>query len=94
MGSWAHQHHDAHTNQIPKLVMSSSPSTRFTGEDIDGLSEDEMPKLPLQQYMQGYAESKARGEMAVTAACCDELMTVSVAPHQASGRSGAWWAPV
>jgi nucleoside-diphosphate-sugar epimerase len=30
---------------VKKIVMSSSPSTRFTGEDVDGLTEDEMPKL-------------------------------------------------
>jgi nucleoside-diphosphate-sugar epimerase len=69
-------------NQVPKLVFSSSPSTRFDGSDVDGLTEDEMPKLPQAKYMQMYAETKAMGELAVTAACCDELLTVSVAPHQ------------
>ena len=34
--------------------MSSSPSTRFTGEDVDGLTEDQMPPLPLKEYMQVY----------------------------------------
>lgn len=62
--------------------MSSSPSTRFDGSHVDGLTEAEMPALPLQRYMQSYAETKAQGEMALTAACCDELMTVAVAPHQ------------
>mmetsp|Transcript_27980 Transcript_27980/g.78255 ORF Transcript_27980/g.78255 Transcript_27980/m.78255 type:complete len:406 (+) Transcript_27980:70-1287(+) len=70
---------------VPKIVMSSSPSTRFTGEDIDGSSEDEMPQLPLPSYMQAYAGSKARGEMAMTEACCDSLMTVAIAPHQVYG---------
>ena len=32
-----------------------------------------------------YAETKAQGEKAVAAACCDELLTVSVAPHQVYG---------
>ena len=36
---------------VPKIVMSSSPSTRFEGPDVDGLTEDEMPKLPLKAYM-------------------------------------------
>jgi nucleoside-diphosphate-sugar epimerase len=71
---------------IRKIVFSSSPSTRFTGDDVDGLTEDEMPQLPLKQgYMQTYAETKAMGEMAMTAACSNDLMTVSVAPHQVYG---------
>jgi nucleoside-diphosphate-sugar epimerase len=70
---------------VRKCVMSSSPSTRFTGEDIDGLSEDEMPALPLKSYMQAYAGSKARGELAMRAACSDDFMTVAVAPHQVYG---------
>ena len=28
---------------INKIVFSSSPSTRFTGVDVDGLTEEEMP---------------------------------------------------
>jgi hypothetical protein len=35
--------------------------------------------------MQDYAETKAMGEMAVRQACCDELMTIAVAPHQVGG---------
>lgn len=31
---------------VKKVVMSSSPSTRFDGSDVDGLTEDQMPKLP------------------------------------------------
>ncbi|CBH12660.1 NAD(p)-dependent steroid dehydrogenase-like protein [Trypanosoma brucei gambiense DAL972] len=75
---------------VKKLVMSSSPSTRFKGglfhrPCVDGLTEDEMPKLPLDSYMQMYAETKAEAELAVTAASCDDLLTVSVAPHQVYG---------
>ena len=70
---------------VPKIVMSSSPSTRFDGSDIDGLTEADMPELPMSTYMQAYAESKAHGELAMSAACSDELMTVSVAPHQVYG---------
>jgi len=68
-----------------KIVMSSSPSTRFDGKDVDGLTEDQMPKLPQRSYLQEYAASKARGEMALREACCDDLMTVAVAPHQVYG---------
>eukprot|EP00043_Microstomoeca_roanoka_P015941 m.160514 g.160514 ORF g.160514 m.160514 type:complete len:401 (+) comp16363_c0_seq1:89-1291(+) len=72
-------------HKVSKLVMSSSPSTRFDGSDVDGLTEDDMPKLPLRNYMQAYAETKAMGEMAVTAACSPSLMTIAVAPHQVYG---------
>ncbi len=70
---------------VPKIVMSSSPSTRFDGSDVDGLTEDEMPSLPMPSYLQAYAASKAAGEKACTDACCDELMTVAIAPHQVYG---------
>lgn len=70
---------------IPKIVMSSSPSTRFDGSDVDGLTEAEMPALPQASYLQTYAETKAMGEVAMTEACCDELMTCAVAPHQVYG---------
>ena len=70
---------------VKKIVFSSSPSTRFTGVDVDGLTEDEMPKLPLDKYMQPYAETKAMGEIAMSEACTNEFMTVAVAPHQVYG---------
>lgn len=70
---------------VKKIVMSSSPSTRFTGVDVDGLTEDEMPSLPLNKYLQMYAESKANGEMAMLKACTNDFMTIAVAPHQVYG---------
>ena len=70
---------------VRKIVMSSSPSTRFDGSDIDGLTEAEMPALPQASYLQTYAETKAMGEKAMTDACCDALMTCAVAPHQVYG---------
>lgn len=77
-------------HNVHKLVFSSSPSTRFKGSlfsrpDLDGLTEDDMPKLPLASYMQQYAGTKAMGEMAVVEACGDDLLAVSVAPHQVYG---------
>lgn len=87
------------SNGITKVVMSSSPSTRFTGVDVDGLTEDEMPSLPLDKYLQAYAATKAKGEMAMTQATLDNqrannnsnssnvppFYAVSVAPHQVYG---------
>jgi nucleoside-diphosphate-sugar epimerase len=69
--------------KVPKLVFSSSPSTRFTGADVQGLREDQMP-IP-DQFLALYAETKAMGEKAVHKACCDSLLTISVAPHQVYG---------
>lgn len=76
---------------VKKLVYSSSPSTRFTGGDVKGLSEDEMP-IP-DKFVALYAETKAMGEKAVHKACSDELLTVSVAPHQLYGKYDSLFLP-
>lgn len=75
---------------IKKLVFSSSPSTRFKGSlfhrpNVDGLREEDMPKIPLNKYMQMYAATKAQGELAVREAVSDDFWTVAVAPHQVYG---------
>jgi nucleoside-diphosphate-sugar epimerase len=72
-------------HKIPRLVQSTSPSTRFTGKDVRGMREEQMPILKPGQFLEPYAESKAMGEVAIRNACCDELMTVAVAPHQVYG---------
>lgn len=81
---------------VRRIVMSSSPSTRFEwGVEVDGASEDELPRLPQPPgaYMQAYAETKAQGELALRAACCAELMTVAVAPHQVYGPRDSLFLP-
>ena len=79
---------------VKKMVMSSSPSTRFEwSRDYDGVSEAEMPEVPLPSgsSVQSYAETKALGEAALRAANGDSvtgggrLATVAVAPHQVYG---------
>ena len=77
--------------RVPKLVNSSSPSTRFTGADIRNLTEDELP-MPTTKFLQVYAETKAIAERLVAEACQDDdnentpfFGTVSVAPHQIYG---------
>jgi nucleoside-diphosphate-sugar epimerase len=72
-------------NGVTKCVFSSSPSTRFTGEDLDGVTEADLPPLPLPRYLQAYAETKALGELALTRACSASFMTIAVAPHQVYG---------
>lgn len=63
---------------------STSPSTRFTGEDVEGATEDQLP-IP-DKFLALYAETKAMGEVEVTKACKPGgLLTVSVGPHQIYG---------
>jgi nucleoside-diphosphate-sugar epimerase len=71
-------------HKVPKLVYSSSPSTRFTGKDVEGLREDQLP-FPA-TWLETYAETKAYGEQAVSQANDPpRLMTIAVAPHQIYG---------
>lgn len=79
---------------IKRLVMSSSPSTRFPYPDpnINGYSEDQLFEINKGHYaprfLQPYAETKAMGERAILDACGksdDELLTIAVAPHQVYG---------
>jgi nucleoside-diphosphate-sugar epimerase len=72
-------------NKVPRLVFSSSPSTRFTGGDIEGLREDQM-EIP-ETFLAMYAETKAYAEKEVHKACDPEngFYTISVAPHQVYG---------
>mmetsp|Transcript_953 Transcript_953/g.1511 ORF Transcript_953/g.1511 Transcript_953/m.1511 type:complete len:364 (-) Transcript_953:428-1519(-) len=72
-------------NNIPKLIGSSSPSTRFDGNDIDGLKESDLSIRPSGEFLEPYAETKAMGEVALREACCPELLTVAIAPHQVYG---------
>jgi nucleoside-diphosphate-sugar epimerase len=68
---------------VPTFVYSNSPSTRFTGKDIEGATEDELP-MP-ETWLAMYAEAKAFGEKAVVACHSAQLKTISVAPHQVYG---------
>ena len=81
---------------INKIVMSSSPSTRFPYPDpnVDGLTEDDLYKVNGGDYapvfLQPYAETKAMGEKLIRDACCmdekdGDLLTIAVAPHQVYG---------
>lgn len=78
-------------NGIKKIVMSSSPSTRFPypNPNIEGLTEDQLKIINKGDYapvfLAAYAETKALGEKAVRDACGSEegdLLTIAVAPHQ------------
>jgi nucleoside-diphosphate-sugar epimerase len=70
---------------VPKLVYSSSPSTRFTGGDIEGSKEEDM-EIP-ETFLALYAETKAMAEKEVSRANDPNngFYTISVAPHQVYG---------
>mmetsp|Transcript_3287 Transcript_3287/g.11925 ORF Transcript_3287/g.11925 Transcript_3287/m.11925 type:complete len:352 (+) Transcript_3287:91-1146(+) len=71
-------------HKVGKIVMSSSPSTRFTGEDINGKTEAELPIV--KKFLEDYAETKAMGEVALRQANDGHtLLTVAIAPHQVYG---------
>lgn len=78
-------------NGIGRLVMMSSPSTRFQGGDIWNLSESDLdyPK----SYLAEYARTKAMGEQAVFEQCDADLHACAVAPHQVYGDTDRLFLP-
>jgi nucleoside-diphosphate-sugar epimerase len=80
-------------NKVPKLIGSSSPSTRFDGNDISGKREDQLEIRPAGTFLEPYAQTKAMGEVALREASCDELLTVAVAPHQVYGARDSLFLP-
>lgn len=80
---------------IKRIVMSSSPSTRFPYPDpnICNKTEDELYVMNGNQdyapvFLQPYAETKAQGEKVIRDACGtknSDLLTIAVAPHQVYG---------
>ncbi len=81
-------------HNIKRLVMSSSPSTRFPYPDpnVVGYTEQDLFIKNGGQYaakfLQPYAETKALGEKVILDACGTkdtELLTIAVAPHQVYG---------
>ena len=70
---------------------AGTPSTRFTGADIQGQKESDLP-MPT-HWLIPYAESKALAEQAVTAANNDGLSTLTVAPHQVYGPADELFLP-
>jgi len=71
---------------VPKIVMSSSPSTRFDGTNFHRVIGENLPIRPPGRFMAPYAETKAMGEVHCLKACDgDRLMTCAVSPHQVYG---------
>eukprot|EP00814_Leptocylindrus_danicus_P013494 CAMPEP_0116020894 /NCGR_PEP_ID=MMETSP0321-20121206/10067_1 /TAXON_ID=163516 /ORGANISM="Leptocylindrus danicus var. danicus, Strain B650" /LENGTH=388 /DNA_ID=CAMNT_0003491669 /DNA_START=272 /DNA_END=1438 /DNA_ORIENTATION=+ len=80
-------------NRTVRFIYSSSPSTRFTGGDVTGQREEELP-IP-DKFLALYAESKAYAEKKVSEAykLHKGLLTISVAPHQVYGPYDALFLP-
>lgn len=72
---------------IAKMIYSSSPSTRFDGNDVSGLTEEGLQIRPAGQFLEPYAEGKAKGEIAARNAIEKDgsFLSVSIAPHQVYG---------
>lgn len=73
---------------IKRMIYSSSPSTRFDGSNVSGATEADMKIREPGQFLEPYAEAKAKGEVASHNACEDSLdgfLTAAVAPHQVYG---------
>ena len=87
---------------IKKIVMSSSPSTRFPYPDpnVNGFTEDQLKTINGGDYapvfLQPYAETKAMGEKVILDACGrneGDLLTIAVAPHQVYGPRDSLFLP-
>jgi nucleoside-diphosphate-sugar epimerase len=87
---------------IKKIVMSSSPSTRFPYPDpnVNGFTEEDLFRLNggdfAPKFLQPYAETKAMGEKLVRDACGSkkgDLLTIAVAPHQVYGPRDSLFLP-
>jgi nucleoside-diphosphate-sugar epimerase len=81
-------------HNIKRIVMSSSPSTRFPYPDPNVRNKTEAELQVINKgdfapvFLQPYAETKALGEKLVRDACGsknDDLLTIAVAPHQVYG---------
>lgn len=79
---------------VKRIVMSSSPSTRFPypNPSIYALTEDMLFEKNggdfAPKFLQPYAETKALGEKLIRDACGtqdEDLLTIAVAPHQVYG---------
>eukprot|EP00188_Purpureofilum_apyrenoidigerum_P003803 Plantae.Rhodophyta-Purpureofilum_apyrenoidigerum.ctg407.p1 GENE.Plantae.Rhodophyta-Purpureofilum_apyrenoidigerum.ctg407~~Plantae.Rhodophyta-Purpureofilum_apyrenoidigerum.ctg407.p1 ORF type:complete len:412 (-),score=57.13 Plantae.Rhodophyta-Purpureofilum_apyrenoidigerum.ctg407:15-1142(-) len=68
---------------ISRLVLSGTPSTRFTGGGISGAKISDL-KMP-ENFVAEYARTKALAEKAVIGACSESFFTVCVMPHQVYG---------
>eukprot|EP00461_Guttulinopsis_vulgaris_P000097 UN00097 len=67
-------------NKVPKMVMTSSPSTRMNGDDIYNKKEEDMPDPMSFTQLQEYAITKAQGEDYALKQNCDEFLVCAIGP--------------
>jgi len=72
---------------VRKVVFSATPSSRFTcTDDVDGLTEADMPDIPQDRYVAEYSATKAEGEILLREACsAGDVLFIAVAPHTVYG---------
>ncbi len=70
--------HACLTENVQRLIYTSSPSVVHHGDDIEGANES----LPYAtSFLSAYPDSKAQAEQIVLNANCDQLATVALRPH-------------
>ena len=67
-----------HSQNVPKLIYTSSPSVTFDGSDQ--INQDETAAYP-DSWLCHYPHAKALAEKAVLAACSDQLYSCALRPH-------------
>lgn len=80
-------------NKVPKMVMTSSPSTRMRGEDIYNKREDQLPDPSTFEHLQEYARTKALGEAFALKANSDDFLVCAIGPHQVYGPMDSLFLP-
>lgn len=80
-------------NKVPKMVMTSSPSTRMNGDDIYNKKEEDMPDPLSFVHLQEYARTKALGEDYALNQNSKEFMVTAVGPHQVYGPTDRLFLP-
>lgn len=78
---------------IPKLVITSSPSTRLDGSDVYYLREDQCPEPDSFEQLQEYSRTKALGEQYALSQNSSSLLVCSIAPHQVYGPTDQLFLP-
>jgi nucleoside-diphosphate-sugar epimerase/sterol desaturase/sphingolipid hydroxylase (fatty acid hydroxylase superfamily) len=80
-------------NKVPKMVMTSSPSTRMDGSDIYNKTEDQMPDPSSFVQLQEYARTKALGEAYALEQNSQEFLVCAIGPHQVYGPTDRLFLP-
>lgn len=78
---------------IKKIVCAGTPSTRMDGSSIRNQKEVDLPIPKKGKFTALYAETKHHAELAIAEAAAQDLLAVTVAPHQVYGPRDALFLP-